>query len=399
MSFFSQTPQNKAPVGVLDITGGSIGASLLVYSEGQGTLLPRHSVSVRYDFPLDMPQAEAPHIPREALTNALNKLKLGSPDLKHLRVFFAPPHGASHLYICERAFDKDTLIVKELIHELMDEAFASFKKDEPDSVSFPLLFTVEWVHVNGYSVDTPVGTQARSISLAMSVSAARGLAEALAPAVSKLFSSRTEFEYYASGAALSRGILHAYPAGPKNFLTVAIGDTNSTISTIWHGLLIAENTIALGKRSVMERIARALNVPPLPALLFLRDPSTAPPQLAAMLPAVTAPIVNEWSREFNAAAQAILKSRFVPETVYLVSDEPALLALGVDSLNDPTLMGFTFSDALRTITMQDPTRESVQTLREGGAYEDSRLMLFAHFCASIDEVRHGEPFLASNTHL
>ena len=180
---------------------------------------------------------------------------------------------------------------------------------------------------------------------------------------------------------------------------MAIGDTNSTISTIWHGLLIAENTIALGKRSVMERIARALNVPPLPALLFLRDPSTAPPQLAAMLPAVTAPIVNEWSREFNAAAQAILKSRFVPETVYLVSDEPALLALGVDSLNDPTLMGFTFSDVLRTITMQGPTRESVQTLREGGAYEDSRLMLFAHFCASIDEVRHGEPFLASNTHL
>ncbi|KKW24158.1 MAG: hypothetical protein UY68_C0013G0022 [Parcubacteria group bacterium GW2011_GWF2_52_12] len=171
------------------------------------------------------------------------------------------------------------------------------------------------------------------------------------------------------------------------------------ISTIWHGFLIAEDTVALGKRSVMERIARALNVPPLPALLFLRDPSTAPPQLAAMLPAVTAPIVNEWSREFNAAAQAILKSRFVPETVYLVSDEPALLALGVDSLNDPTLMGFTFSDALRTITMQCPTRESVQTLREGGAYGDSRLMLFAHFCASIDEVRHGEPFLASNTHL
>ncbi len=402
MSFFSRTPQYRAPVGVLDIAGGSVGATLFAYTGEQGTFVPRHNVSVRYDFPFNESDGEAPHIPEEALENALHALYLGRSDLNRLRVFFSPPHGVSHLYIRERVFDAETTITKELVHELLDEAFTAFKKNEPKYASLPELYTVEGARVNGYSVETPIGMRVRSISLSIAVSAAPSLSEAVSRAISKIFSSRVDIEYYAEVAALPRSIIHAYPGGSRNFLAIAIGDTYSTISTVWHGLLIDENAIPLGKRSVIERVARALNVAPPSALIFLRDSSQAPKELSAMLPTVIVPIVSEWTREFNTVAQKILESRFVPETVYLISDEPALLSLGTDALKDPSFMSFTFSTTLRTLGALNSKGELVKTLREGGTYDDMRLMLFAHFCASIDEAPAspvGRHFLASNTKL
>lgn len=389
MAFFSRVPHTLHSVGVLDCTGGSVGATLISYIEEKEKFTPRYHVSVRYDCDTDM---------AKGIMSAIHTLRLSAPDLSQLRVFFPASHGVSHPYLLKKNFETPTLISREHLALLSEEAFSLFKTEEPSLGTAPLLYAIGGVRVNGYDVLNPIGLRGSTIELNYVVWTCT-LSELLHPLIVDTWGSRITVEYFPENLSLSLALVHALPLGPRNFLVAAIGDEASTISTWWHGTLIASATVPLGRRAVVDRVARALNSTPIDAVSFLRNPKDAPKELSSVLDAVLVPLVRECAQKIGAVPQGLLEQHFVPGTIYLVSDEPALASLGSAALNDPSLSGFTFSTALSSLSAVTPLGKECKTVRAGGAYDDTRLRLFGHFCASIDEVRCGGRFLLSQTQL
>jgi len=393
MSFFSRTPKYRSSVGVLDCARGSLGATLVSFSGEAGQYTPRYHISVRFDATSGTPAY------LENLHSALHTLHLSAPDLKRLRVFFSPSYGVTRSYLLTKTFESPTQITRGHLSQLTEEASSLFKQDEPTVAQAPLLYAVGSVRVNGYQVSSPIVMQGKSLELSITVWSCPELTALLLPIITEIWGSRMTVEYFPENLALTQAIVHAFPLGPKNFLVAAIGDESSIISTWWHGALIASASLSLGKRAVVDRVSRALNVSPDDALAFLRNQNETPEKLSSVLQAVLVPLVKSWSTEMESVPQSLLEKHFVPETVYLVSDEPALISLGDAALKDPSLSGFTFSTALATLSAVTPGGKECKTVRSGGTYDDIRLMLFGHFCASIDEVRYGEYFLLSQTYV
>ncbi len=392
MSFFSRTPKYYDQVGILDCASGSLGATLVSFSEKKERYIPRYHISVRYDADKGTPA----YI--EALHSALHMLHLSAPGLKRLRVFFSPSYGVTHSYLLTKTFESQTQMSRGHLSQLVDESFSLFKHDEPVFSKTSLLYAVGNVRVNDYQVSSPVGIQGNSLELSSTVWVCPELASVLTPIVTEIWGSRITVEYFPENLALTQAIVHAFPLGPKNFLVATIGNESSFISTWWHGALIASASLSLSKRAVIDRVARALNVSSDDALSFLRNKHETPERLSSVLQAVLVPLIKDWSTEMVTVPQSLLEKHFVPGTIYLVSDEPALITLGDAALKDPSFSGFTFSSALATLSAVTPEGKECKTIRSGGSYDDIRLMLFGHFCASIDEVRIDSYFLLSQTY-
>ncbi len=393
MSFFSRAPKYRSPVGVLDCTRGSLGAALVSFSGETGQYTPRYHISVRFDATSGTPAY------LENLHSALHTLHLSAPDMRRLRVFFSPSYGASHSYLLTKTFESPTQITRGHLSQLTEEAFSLFKLDEPTYTQASLLHAVGSVRVNGYRVSSPIAMQGKSLELSITVWSCSELATLLLPIIHEVWGSQVTVEYFPEDLALTHAIVHAFPLGPKNFLVATIGDESSTISTWWHGALITSASLFLGKRAVVDRVSRALNVSPDDALAFLRDRDKTPEKLLSVFQAVLVPLVKSWSTEMGSVPKSLREKHFVPGTIYLVSDEPALISLVDAALKNPSLSGFTFSTALATLSAVTPGGKECKTVRTGGTYDDLRLMLFGHFCASIDEIRYGEYFLLGQTYV
>lgn len=337
-SFFSKNKTKEELILVCDIGSASVGCALIVVSPG---IKPK----IMYDARADMVFQEELDIARfqDAVVAAVSDvagdvLRNGIPHLVFTRLgtkkipkkifcTLSSPWYVTQTRIKEEKRTEPFRATEELMNGLIEHEVEMFKKDPNvarvmgDGEMLVIEKKAIQVKLNGYTTHMPVGKKARTMEIAVLISAvSQKTAGRIADAIRKSFPARDVI--FASFALTAFDVVRSAPDMPHNFLFLDISGELSDVSLVKDGVLLETITFPVGKKTILRLLAAEFRVSADEAfsLLRLSHEGRASAAHSQKIESALAHAGGEWMDAFREALLRISRDMAVPRAVYFTSD-------------------------------------------------------------------------------
>ncbi len=338
--FFSFKKPYKKIGAVIDIASRSVGGALFeVVPSGEVKLL--YSVREAISFQRELKG--------EALMSAMNKslntvlLHLDKYGLQHLQakrkiphivdrinVTISAPWHASEVKILKESFDKNTLISKSKVENMLESEELSFEKrisgaDKADARSFePVERKIIEVRLNGYPSGDPFGKYATDLELRVfeSVTSPEML-KVIRTAIERSFSVKNVAFHSFSLTAFS-SIRDMFPS-VDNFLIVQIDGEITDVTIVKKGIIAEMVSFPPGHNTLLRILGNICKDSPnctLESLLTLHKEKGIADGDKIKVDTAIEETRGRWLSYFNSAISGFSEEMFLPRNLFLFEDLP-----------------------------------------------------------------------------
>jgi cell division ATPase FtsA len=313
----SQKKDESKVIGIIDIGSAQVsGAIVKLKNQGVETVLAQADEKITFS---DLPDFD--HfweMTKKAIQTTLQELKVGGKPEK-VFIFLSSPFFQSQTKTIKTTSPNATKITKTYLAELVAKADSEASHGaEVVIIEDKVMQTV----LDGYVTTWPLGQTAREISLSRYLSwANKDLLVNLRDLI------RTE---YAETPVIFNTFSYATYNIFKDFLPdkdFILLDTGNEITDV---LIVKDNVLAehfsfpKGKNFLVRELSKELGTVPAEAEtslnLYVADQANR--ELKVRLEPALAKISPRWQADFKQALTATLETTLLPETIYLISDDP-----------------------------------------------------------------------------
>ncbi len=330
MGFFSSGKNNNL-VALFGISSGSVGGALVEYSKNtKGELQPKIIAQARTEmaFQEELDFERFFIEMQKALKKTAEKIyseKKGAP--KHIVCTLGSPWYFSETRIIHYEKPKDFLVTRKLMEDLLSSerkvVEQSYKTKYEKISGEAILLENKILHtsMNGYSIDNPIGKQAKSLDMHLFISLSpkvciSGIEESL-----QKFFHHTPISYTSFMTSFFITARDRY-ATTLSCLLIDMNAEISDIGLVSDGILSANISFPLGRNYILRTFKEKLKMTEeqISSALSMISSNTMSDTEKNRLAPVLNKIKEDWCKMFREALAKLPKTLYIPDTALLVSE-------------------------------------------------------------------------------
>lgn len=326
-------------VAVFDIGNGSVGGALIkVSSQHPPIILYTHRVPILYTSHVTsgrlMAQMQkllksiAENLTKEGVSH-IHQNYFG-PTISGVHCVFASPWFISQSKTLRNNFENQTTISQSYLDELVrkeEENFKTSLRENPHTKAFAENITlieqkITDIKLNGYSVQAPIGKNAREIELTFFSSfVPNDVLGAVESILHRSFNFR-KIRYHSYALASCISILKMFPE-PNDFLFLDITGEVCDISVVKDSILVETASFPYGRGTALRNIAKDLKADPQVAYTYLQMhyKKSLEKKFESKLAESMNRISSDWTGSLVESLKQISKRHSIPKVVYITVDE------------------------------------------------------------------------------
>lgn len=328
MFSFLEKSNKKTIIAVFDIGSASVGGALIVFIPGEK---PKIIWSARESmiFQNDLNFGRFLSSMLDTLEKVLVRMqKSGMPHPRSFLCVFSSPWYASQTRVIKMKQDKEFLISKRVVENLVTKEIENFKalnigkykRMGEEEVEIMETHTVQ-VKLNGYNTDNPYGMRARNLEMSLYISMApKRVLSSVTTRISKIFGSRNI--KFCSFSLTAFSTIRDIFLHKNDFLFMDISGEVADISLVKGGVLLETASFPLGKNFLVRRLSSGLNTIPeeVISLFAMYREGKTNDATKEKIQKILQESKEEWGKSLQQALRSLSDDITLPNTVYFTSD-------------------------------------------------------------------------------
>lgn len=292
-----------------------------------------------------------------ALPQAIDKVFKKLKDSTQARfdgveVFLSAPWYVSQTVVIKTAEERPFAMSKKLIDKhigneikkFMDETGKTYSQLAPPPYQLLENIAIK-IKVNGYEVSENYNKSGRVLEITALLSMSP---EAIIKTVSDGCHSLRhglKINFHSTAYCHYFSINQILPNN-DNYILINIGGEMSEATIVWHDILLETAVIPVGRNVYLRKLSADLKTVPeeIHSTLRLHSEGEATEKSAERMETAIQPVKKIWLEAFKKVIESALNEYFLPEAVFVVSDESYVSDIFLKSINEEDLRAYTLSD-------------------------------------------------------